>query len=752
MAQDSLIRAKEKHRDAKEAFREMRAQMLEDLKFSNPAKPEQWEESIKTLRAGRPCLTFDQTNQYIAQVVNDSRQNKPSIHCLPSDANGAIKVAQALEGIVRNVEYASRASIAYDTAQEHAARIGLGWIRITTEIVDEDKNEQEPRILRVHDPLSVLLDVDSVEPDGSDATDAFVETTMSKKVFEKMYPKMTTASWDTDGWFTDDSVRICEHFYTEEITQNRIMIRQDDGSMLTLSEDEYWQLAQQIGYKPPVAGNFKAKSKRVKWEKMTGAEILEQQDFPSQYIPVVPVLGYELWIEGKRSLCGMVRRMRDSQMSYNYERSAQIERIALEPKAPWVAAIESIEGFEDKWAASNTSNQACLTFNAFGENGEALPQPKREGAPQISTAFANAGQQAINDLQASIGMYKSNLGAQSNAVSGRAKMADQRQGDTANFHYIDNLSRSIEQVGRIIIDIIPRIIDTKRAARILNMDGTNDTVIIDPSQEAAHQEVNGKTTINLSSGRYDVRVKAGPAYSTLRQEAAQNLTDIVKSSPQMMSILGPMWAKMQDWPEADKISRMLMAMAPPQVQQAANDKQEQIPPQAQAQIQQLSEQLQQAGKALETASEHVDKLESGETIKMQELQLKAREISVKEYEAETKRMQASVQPPEPVKPTNEPSPDAVVKAQTDIEIANINASKEIQLKTIEAQGVANDGSAENEGSAEDSKEESDMQLMIRAVLDSNAQVLQAITAPRVRQLVRDENGRADHTIETISGM
>ena len=633
MTQDSLQRAKERYEDATDAFRDTRAQMLEDLKFSNPAKPEQWPADALKAREGRPCLTFDQTNQYIAQIVNDSRQNKPSIYCLPSDAKGSVKVAQALEGLVRNIEYSSRAGIAYDTAQEHAARIGLGWLRVIPEVISDEDNTQEPRIIRVNDPLSVLLDCDSTEPDGSDATDAFVESVWSKRKFAMQWPKAATTSWESDAvtWFTDDTVRVCEHFELKETESNRIMVRNDDGSMLTLTEDEYWQLAQQIGYKPPVAGNFKAKIRSVKWRKMSGAEVLEETDFPSEFIPVIPVLGYELYIEGKRQLCGMVRRMRDSQQAYNYERSSQIERVALEPKAPFVGPIEAFEGFEPQWASANTSNQAYLPFNGMDGNGNPISPPQRQGPPQMSQAFAQGGQQALNDLQASIGMYKSNLGAPSNAVSGRAKLQDRREGDTANFHYADNLSRSIEQLGRVVVDMTIRLTDTKRAARILNMDGTNDTITIDPKQEAPHQEQNGQVSINLTSGKYGVRVKSGPAYSTLREEAAENLTKIVGSNPQMMTILGPMWAKMQDWPEADKISRMLMAMAPPQVQAAAEDKAEHIPPALQAQMDQMKQQVEQLSKALEAAHTEVQKFETDKDAEHDK-------IAVSVYSAETARM------------------------------------------------------------------------------------------------------------------
>jgi hypothetical protein len=134
--------------------------MLDDLRFSNPADPQQWPEEVKRARSNavggpRPCLTFDQTNQFIFQVVNDARQNKPSIKVRPVDSGADIKVADALSGLFRHIEDVSRADIAYDTAMEYAARIGLGYFRINTRVLNDSTNEQEICIDRIADPLSV---------------------------------------------------------------------------------------------------------------------------------------------------------------------------------------------------------------------------------------------------------------------------------------------------------------------------------------------------------------------------------------------------------------------------------------------------------------------------------------------------------------------------------------------------------------------------------------------------------------------
>lgn len=613
--------------------------MRSDLRFSNPACPEQWDENVRRARessidGARPCLTFDQTNQYIAQVVNDSRQNKPAIKVMPSE-RGDIAVANTIEGVVRHIEYQSRASICYDTAQEHAARVGLGWMRVLPVVVNPKLNQQEIRIQRVHDPLSVMLDPDSTEPDGSDSTRGWVTSTMSKKAFEKRYPGAAASSWNgqtVSGWFQNDALRIAERFSVITKKSNCLIVEGPEGRM-ELSEDEYWRLAQTTGFQPPVVGSYEAEKRSVRWLTMSGTEVLEETDFPSQWIPLIPVLGYELWVDGKRYLCGMVRRMRDAQQAYNYERSAYIESVALQPKAPWIAAAEAIEGYEDVWAQANTSNKSYLPWNAYAEDGDTqLPMPTRNAPPAIAAAFIQGGQMALSDIQASIGMYRANLGAPSNETSGKAINARKIEGDTANFHYIDNLSRSMEHLGRIIVNMIPSIYDTRRQARIMGEDGSSDAVVIDPEQpEAVKKDQNGKVAvINPNVGEYDVRVKVGPSFTSLREQSSEALAQLLQRAPQMIPVLGPEWVKNQDWPNAEKVAKLLLAMAPPQVQAVENDKSD-IPPEVMAKMQGMQQELQQCQEMLQKLGEEYNALENSK-------QIDSDKVLIDRYKAETERL------------------------------------------------------------------------------------------------------------------
>ena len=744
--QDKHQRAKERYSDAQEAMREQHARMLEDMRFSNPSDPQQWPDDAKSARKNRPCLTFDRTNQFLQQVVNDARQNKPAIKCLPADSGADIGVASKLDGIIRHIEYVSRAGIAYDMAIDHAARVGLGWLRVVPEVIRPETNEQEIRIMRIHDPLSVLLDADSSQPDGSDASYGFVETLMSAKAFEAAYPKATAVSMDGGTWSGIDGVKLCEYFEVVKKQENRIVVLLE-GQQMLMTEDEYWQACAQVGFTIPTESTTMVETRKVIWQKMTGAEILEETDFPSQYIPLVPVVGDEIWIEGKRYLCGMVRKLMDSQRFHNYTISQLAETIALQPKAPFIAPKEAIEGNEQAWRNANNGTASYLPYNHVDSEGNPIPRPERQQPPTMSQGWAEMLQYSNNAMESSIGMFKANLGQQGNETSGRAIRARQMEGDTANFHYVDNMSRSIEQLGRIIVDMIPRVIKIRTQSRILGEDGKQDFVQIDPTmKQAVRKDQNGKVVaINPGVGNYDVRVNAGPSYTSVREEAAQNIVDITQGNPQLGAALAPMLMKMRDMPEGDKAYKVALALLPPNVQSAYEDEEgEQLSPEHQAKMQQMQQQLEQAMAALENAGNEVDKLEAERDNKAQELELKAREVAVKEFEAQTKRFECEKQEPEQFQLPQGEDPE-LVKLQ--IARENNESAERMEKMRLLAKSQADEMAAFTAAQHEPHQEQTG-DAALSATLEAIQQMVSTMQAPK--RVVYDDTGRVAG-VETIQG-
>ncbi len=741
--------AVKRYEDAVGYWNEQYQRIAEDFRFSNPADPQQWDADARNLRRGRPCMVFDRTNQFIAQVVNDARQNKAAIKTLPVDSKADVRTAKAIDGLIRHIEYTSRADQAYDTALEHAARGGIGWLRVVPEIMRPETNEQELRILRVHDPLACYLDPTSVAPDGSDAMYGFVTTRMSRETFARRWPKADASSWESPHshlWGNREEVTVCEYQSILETKTNRIVIADPiDGIPRALGEDEYWQASQQAGGNLPVLDTFTAVARSVKWCTLTAHEIVEETVFPARWIGLVPVYGDEAWIEGRRWLCGMVRKLRPAQQAYNYERSAAIEYVALQPKAPILTSARAIEGYEAQWRTLNQGNPAYLPFNDIDEQGPVIA-PQRLAPPALPASFVQLGQVASTDMEAAVGMHRANLGQQGSETSGRAIQARQHEGDTANFHYADNLTRSIAHLGRIVVDMLPRIYDQRRIARIIGEDGQHGFVTIEPGRGSPRTEGKQTLAIDLTAGAYDVRVTAGAAYMTQRQEAAQGIETILQAVPALSPALVPALMKLRDWPDAEKYSRMVLALSPPQVQAIANEDDEQqprIPPALQAQMQQMQQHAQALQEALQAAGQDVEQLRSeNEALKADK--------SIDAFRAETERMKAmhETQPEaarsEPIQPTPAPAPAAPTTIVTIPGIETVEAMAVTMTQAHERLQAATEAIAV--ASAESTQALQEALAGLTAAAQSMAVAAATAAAPRAITIQRGPDGRPNGAV------
>lgn len=605
--------AKERFALAEEAWSEVRRLALEDLKFISG---EQWPDDVKNARSAdaRPCLTINRIPQFIRQITNDQRQNRPSIKVFPVDDKGDQDIAKIMQGLIRHIEYNSGADTAYDEAFKGAVGSSFGYFRIITDYVSPESFEQEILIKKISNHFSVYLDPHHKEPDGSDAEWGFVFEDVSKDSFEAKYPKAKLSSendWrslgdSTPGWISDKTCRIAEYFYKEYEEKTIYLLNTGE----VLSEDD---LPETLPNGVEIKNKRQAVLPVIKWCKIVGNEILERTDWLGQWIPIIPVYGDELNIDGKRVLEGIVRHAKDPQRMYNYWASTETETIALAPRAPFIGAEGQFEGHEGKWQTANSKPHAYLEYKPVDLNGQLSPPPQRNVYEAPVQSITSARLQSSEDLKATTGIYDAALGARSNEVSGVAIRGRQAQAQTSNFHFIDNLTRSLRHAGRILVDLIPKVYDYATAARIIGEDGEQQIVYI-------NQVMDGVIKNDLSAGKYDVTVETGPGFATKRQEAVASILEFIGAYPQAAQVIGDLLAKNMDWPGAQEISERLKKLIPPHI---LGDGNQQLPPEAQAQmaqmqqmIQMLQGQLQQATLKLETKAMELESKERVEFAKM----------------------------------------------------------------------------------------------------------------------------------------
>jgi hypothetical protein len=625
MSDDILKDAREAFELAAEREAENRREALDDLRFARLG--EQWPERVRRDREleGRPCLTINRLPAFIRQVVNDARQNKPAIICHPVDGGADPATAEIFNGLIRHIEQSSDAEVAYDTALDFAVTCGFGYFRINTAYARDDAFEQDIVIERVANPFSIYGDPDSTAADSSDWNTAFVVDSLPRSAFAARWKGAEAVDWAGDGyaglsapWLDGDRVMIAE-FWRREAVRRRI-VALSDGEVLEIGDYARRKAmfdalgVRVIGQEREVA------SHRVVQRIITGAEVLETVDWAGRFIPIVPVYGEELHIDGRRRLKSLVRDAKDPQRMFNYWRTTSTELVALAPKAPFIGRKGAFESDAAKWATANVQTHAFIEYDG--------PEPPMR--QPFSGVPAGALQEAMNasdDMKAIMGLYDASLGARSNETSGRAIMARQREGDVSTFHYIDNLSRAIRHAGRILIDLIPRVYATPRVVRVLGPDGQARAAAVNqrvPVQEGGPdgRMVEIERIHDLTVGKYDLTVRAGPSFTSQRQEAATQMIELIRAFPQAAPVIGDLLARNLDWPGADEIAQRLEALLPAQAKGEAA-----APGPDQAQVAQLV-------RALSAARQKIEALEADRA-------LEARKLEIAAFEAETERLKAS---------------------------------------------------------------------------------------------------------------
>ena len=638
---DLLETARSRMRIAIAAYSESREDELDDLRFAagSPDNQWQWPADVLATRGSvqgqtinaRPCLTINKLPQHIKQVTNDQRQNRPAGKVIPADDKADIEVAEIFDGIVRHIEYISDADVAYDTACENQVMYGEGYIRVLTEYCDENSFDQDIRIGRIRNSFSVYMDPTIQDPCGSDAQWCFITHEMLTEEFERQFPNANPISTlqsqgvgdqSMSQWVSDNTVRIAEYFYIEHKADTLNMY--PGGATAFAGSPEAKQL-EAMGM--PVAKTRKVDRLTVKWCKINGYEVLEERDWAGKYIPVVRVVGNEFEVDGRLFVSGLVRNAKDAQRLYNYWVSQEAEMLALAPKAPFIGYGGQFEGYESQWKTANVNNWPYLEVNPDATDGQggALPLPQRAQPPMASSGLLQAKAGASDDIKATTGQYDSSLGATSNERSGKAIMARERQTDTGTYHYVDNLARAVRYVTRQIVDLIPKIYDTQRIARIIGEDGETDSAKINPQQQEPVKKIVDQSGIviekiyNPSVGKYDVCVTTGPSYMTKRQEALEAMGNLLQGNPDLWKVAGDLFVKNMDWPGAQEMAKRFAKTIDPKLLEDGEDPAIQA---ANQQIQAMGQEMEQMHTMLQNVSKSME----------------AQELKIKAYDAETKRI------------------------------------------------------------------------------------------------------------------
>jgi hypothetical protein len=546
-----LTEAKERHTIAVDGWKDVYDEAAKDLAFIYDVGEGQWPAKIRKDRedANRPVLTINKLLKFIRQLRGESLQNKPRMKVIPVDDNADVKMAELYDGLIRQIEYLSTANIAYDTAYMHAVSCSVGYIRLITKYTDDNSFNQDIGISRIINPFGVHFDPTAKQLELEDAKYCFVEEMVNTKEFKRNYPNADVSEFTGStrqlfgDWLNGDQLRIAEYFWKEPIT--RTLVQLQDGNTAMLSDKITPDFIKSKG--GVIIRDRKVRTHQVKWCKLSGAEVLEKADWPGKDIPIVPVFGDEIVVEGKKYYLSLLRGAKGSQEMYNYWATSATEDVALTPKMPYVVDHRQIKGFESEWNEAHRTNRMFIRYNAI--NG--LSKPEREKQSSVPAAILSMMQTTAFDIEDHLGRYEASKGQASNERSGKAITARITQADKGTYVFVDNFVKAITALCRQVVDLVPKIYDTQRAIRIRGE--SDEEALIGINKPVLGEQGTATVENDLTVGKYDVIATAGGSFGSRRQEAVRTLIEAMQYAPNVAPIIAPFIFKYSDFPGSQEI-------------------------------------------------------------------------------------------------------------------------------------------------------------------------------------------------------
>lgn len=622
-------------------------QAKSDTNFSHG---DQWDASAKAQRSQpgkeRPCLVVNKTDPLVRRVVNEFIGQKISLTAKPSGDIHDPMAGQIVSAVLASIEKNSRATKAYKWAMDCSTRGGIGYIRVDDEFANDNTFDHTIKIKSIRNPGTVSYCTDCEDLYGFDAYQVSIKEPIShSKALRKglSLEKLKKADVNTKVWNkTENNFEAAEFFYKDETLVKKYLV-QLGPQKTVVTEKELQEIITTNQLQPEAVAKMILDSRKVPSNVVyqcyivNGILVADPVELNGSFIPVIRFVGRECLIDDKLDLRGLTRNSRDSNQMYNVMTSLLVERIGLAARVPYIGAQGTFNGFEDDWKNINKSNDPYIEYNPISVNGQVLPGPSRNDTTSADPGIQNYLAISAEDIKATSSLYDASLGATSNETSGKAINARASLGTLATSDFADNALMAIEQVGRVVLDMIPRVLSPEQIAQMMGDDFTAKR--IDGKTIIVEDKKGKQAKIDIYSGKFDIQISARANDLTRREHTMEALSMLSSKSQTNAELLADVVVSNMDIKDGDKIANRFKALLPAEVI-AAEEGLEKDNPELDA-LQKHSEKIiaemqavqQEATAKLQDLELKVKDKTMEYNLKKQELELKEREVEIKERES-----------------------------------------------------------------------------------------------------------------------
>lgn len=605
---------------------------------------DQWSASMRGARSikRKQILTANRLFSYCQEIIGEASKLDPAPKVRPDNnvIGTSSEHAKLLQGILRKEFYENRMSQHKLDAFKSGVYGGFGVLWVDYDYETPYSFHKKFILRALEEPTAAFFDPMSRQATKSDAEYCGYFSTVSKDEFYKLYPDAKSSlSFKSTGylgeyknvWGDTKTVRIA-NFWQKERYKEKIALLSTGESMVLHEAEELIKEQEQLirkmkkleqegaNFNPMLAQKIEIIETRestdcykIVYYKMIADEILEFSEWPSKFLPGVFVDHDSINYKGRQYTKSFHRDAQDMQRYLNYLISQSADALMDLHHGTWLANPEQMSGdVLDMWL-SPQNDKGILIANKDSDG----QMPQYVPPPQISPAFDSQYSRTVSDIESILGRFDAGRGKQDNAVSGVAINSRAIFGNLGAIVPLQNLEYAVEQVARIVIDMIPAVYDTQRVITIGGK-GEERKVRLNHSTPTGMQN-------DMSQKGYDVTLEGSVSFTAQRMSGNEQMRNMIQTNPALSPVLSDLIAENLDLPNAaqivERIRKAMMGIPTPQIISEATGMQLPPPPQTpnpQAVLAQKQFELEQARIENERAKISNDSIKN--TIESQKLQ------------------------------------------------------------------------------------------------------------------------------------
>jgi len=451
---------------------------------------------------------------YVNHEANRTLQTDYLGKVTPNGGGATIERARARQDVLRGIQRMGNASSVFNYARRDQVASGMAYAMAVVDYTPKRGFGKTIQYEYMRETFNVFPDISAVENTLCDMRDFLIR----KKVQKNQWKKET--GQDPTDWGSVKEKELWYYWVREDLEEQEFLM--EDGTTKLDSElnKDYSRV------KKDESGENLAKPYtdiRWRWYKITqDCEVIDEEDWLGVYPPLVACTGRRVVDENRTHYQSMTLFAEEPQKVYTVLENIIALRLARSPYSKWKIPFESIDVKQllELRAASVVGDQDIL-YKSLTTDGNTIPAPEEIEPHVLDAMLVELQREQEKKIQKIFGIFDANLGNKSNEQSGVAIEQRRRGGETSNYDFEYNFTEFVEQITRVILDLIPRYLSAPQ-----------QVAFVDPEDNAAIDWINtnGNNTLNPDE-EYALAIEATPISKTARQEEAEMLMNIAKVSP-----------------------------------------------------------------------------------------------------------------------------------------------------------------------------------------------------------------------------